>query len=129
MQSLIAPESMYLHPPLSTMQAADADKLLSSLPTATTQPDGSTDGASAAPPALYPALLRMQLALEGRDAKRALAVLQSLDKGLQMRPGMLATRVALHEQVCEYKNCMGAQCVGCMLMSCRLATCTSHCAH
>jgi hypothetical protein len=73
------------------VQAAEADKLLAGF-----QPSSSSSAEEAA----RPTLLRAQLALEAGNAAAALQLLGSgLPAELQMRPAVLATRVALHEQV------------------------------
>jgi hypothetical protein len=74
----------------SLPQVAEADKLLSSLASG-----ADADGDAA----LAPQLLRAQLALEDGDAAGALARLAALGGGLAAAPGVLATRVALLEQV------------------------------
>ncbi|KIY95778.1 subunit of the signal recognition particle [Monoraphidium neglectum] len=71
-------------------KVAEADKLLSSLASG-----ADADGDAA----LAPQLLRAQLALEDGDAAGALARLAALGGGLAAAPGVLATRVALLEQV------------------------------
>jgi hypothetical protein len=73
-------------------QAAEADKLLAAF-----QPSSSS---SSPEEAARPTLLRAQLALEAGNAAATLQLLGSgLPAELQMRPAVLATRVALHEQV------------------------------
>jgi hypothetical protein len=81
-----------LSPALSYLQAAEADKLLAGF-----QPSSSS---SSPEEAARPTLLRAQLALEAGNAAAALQLLgRGLPEELQMRPAVLATRVALHEQV------------------------------
>mgnify|MGYP001811226445 CR=1 FL=1 len=75
------------------LQAADADKLLAGL--ASKAPaSGAGDDVS-----LAPQLLRAQLALEDGNVAAALSQLAALGGGLAVAPGVLATRVALMEQV------------------------------
>lgn len=81
------------------MQAADADKLLAGL-AAKAPAAGAGTGDPADDPSLAPQLLRAQLALEDGNVAAALAQLASLPGGLAGAPGVLATRVALMEQVC-----------------------------
>lgn len=77
----------------ATGQAAEADKLLAGF-------SPSSSSSSSAEEAARPTLLRAQLALEAGNAAAALQLLGSgLPAELQMRPAVLATRVALHEQV------------------------------
>lgn len=73
-------------------KAAEADKLLAGF-------SPSSSSSSSAEEAARPTLLRAQLALEAGNAAAALQLLGSgLPAELQMRPAVLATRVALHEQ-------------------------------
>lgn len=76
---------------LSCLQAAEADALLSNVTPAA--------GASAVD-AARPTLLRAQLALEAGNVSAALGLMQQgLPQELRMRPAVVATRVALLEQV------------------------------
>jgi hypothetical protein len=80
---------------LSCLQAAEADALLSNVTPAA--------GASAVD-AARPTLLRAQLALEAGNVSAALGLMQQgLPQELRMRPAVVATRVALLEQV----GCVG----------------------
>ena len=59
----------------------------------------SSSSSAAAAASLHPLLLRLQLALESGSVVQAQQLLQGLDKEVQMAPALLATRVALHEEV------------------------------
>lgn len=83
------------HPIPCTLQAAEADALLSKY-----VPSSKGSSSTSAVDAARPNLLRAQLALEGGNVGGALQLMEGgLPVELRLRPAVVATRVALMEHL------------------------------